>query len=320
MNVSLNPSFLCNFRCSFCYLTRKQLSDPKVIPLPILRERLQEIVAAQGGQPITHLDLYGGEVGLLEETYFYQLLDLLEEFVELPINVISNFSVVPDYFLDERISLSVSFDFEARQSSQLVLTNISMHPKNIAILVLASKKVIETDVEHQIQVLNQLRNVTSVEIKPFSENQNRRQSGHFEEFETFVSKWMDSPTKKNFTFVNELKIEDSLNGTYNAFSDDHIYILPSGKFGILEFDHEDREFFQELEGFSDFVVWNQQEKRRVEDNSYCQKCKYKGHCLTEHYRVVQNVERSCNGFYKLLDRYSGRFATSSRERTDSPTL
>ena len=57
MNVSINPSYFCNFRCDFCYLTEEQLSDQKKIELEKLDDLLSQI------PNIEHVDLYGGEIG-----------------------------------------------------------------------------------------------------------------------------------------------------------------------------------------------------------------------------------------------------------------
>ena len=43
ITVSINPSYFCNFRCNFCYLTSQQLGDQKQIPLVILDKKLKEL-------------------------------------------------------------------------------------------------------------------------------------------------------------------------------------------------------------------------------------------------------------------------------------
>ena len=43
ITVSINPSYFCNFRCNFCYLTSEQLGEQKKIPLPMLDKRLEKI-------------------------------------------------------------------------------------------------------------------------------------------------------------------------------------------------------------------------------------------------------------------------------------
>jgi len=55
MNLSINPTYYCNFACDFCYLTTEQLNDRhKITPL-WLENSLQQITDEVG-----HVDLYGG--------------------------------------------------------------------------------------------------------------------------------------------------------------------------------------------------------------------------------------------------------------------
>ena len=55
INLSINPTYYCNFRCDFCYLTKAQLGDRhKITPL-WLHNSMQQIT-----DPISHVDLYGG--------------------------------------------------------------------------------------------------------------------------------------------------------------------------------------------------------------------------------------------------------------------
>ncbi len=301
ITISLNPTYLCNFRCHFCYLTPEQLGDKNKLNLSLLQGLLDQIKAA--GYTVDHADLYGGEIGLLRNDYLEQMDQILYDHSDPTINVITNMSVKNLYFEQEHVDLSVSFDFEVRELSDKVLYNMMTSEKDIAVLMLASRELITKDVEEMIKVFNSIKNITSVEIKPYSSNQANRYEITDEEFESFVIKWINSPTSKNFEFINEKLIQESLNKTRNAFSDDHVYITPSGKFSILEFDENDHEFFLELDTFSEYVAWSEVEKNRVNKNAICKKCEYLGHCLTEHYRPVKSLEHSCNGFKNLLDYY-----------------
>ena len=66
MNLSINPTYYCNFACDFCYLTTEQLNDRhKITPL-WLENSLQQITDKVG-----HVDLYGGEIGLQSPEYYY---------------------------------------------------------------------------------------------------------------------------------------------------------------------------------------------------------------------------------------------------------
>jgi len=247
--------------------------------------------------------LYGGEIGALKKDYFYGLKDTVRKHYTDEINIITNYSMLHDGFFEDDVYLSVSYDFEAREKSDLVYKNMLMSPVPIAVLILASPEVIEKDVEEMIAMLNMCSSIDSVEIKPYSINQANAHNVTHKQFEEFVVKWIEATTTKNFQFVNQDKIYESINKEYNAFSDDHIYITPNGKYGVLEFDKNDKEYFLELDTWEDYIAWTQKEKAdNVSD--ICKSCDYFGHCLTEHYRYVKDLDNSCNGYKGLLDYYA----------------
>jgi sulfatase maturation enzyme AslB (radical SAM superfamily) len=300
INLSLNPTYLCNFRCEFCYLTPEQLADKNTLEIVKYRLMLKEIKDA--GYQVGTIDLYGGEVALLDEYYLNQVYRWAKDIHEVKrINVITNLSKINPFFLKPEVDLCVSFDFEARERHEQVLANIAKVPKPIGILMLASPNLLKLDVNRMISILNAFQNVVSVELKPYSANQANTLPVTDKDFEEFVKKWITSSVNKRFRFINEEKIIESLNGTYNAFSDNHVYITPNGKFGVLEFDQKDNEFFMELDSFGEYLLWVRHEQRRVNANEICSACPYLGHCLTEHYRDVKSIENSCSGFRHLLD-------------------
>ena len=296
ITLSLNPTYKCNFRCDFCYLTPEQLADPKRITVERLNELMVQI------PQIEHLDLYGGEVGVLTPKMYYEYKEVIRRYYDGEINIITNMSMIHDYFFDDDVYLSVSYDFEAREKSDKVFTNMMMSQVPIAVLILASPKVIAMGVDDMIHQLNMCSSISSVEIKPYSSNQANQHHVTHKQFEDFVIKWLESPVKKNFDFINKMKIEESLLGTANAFSDDHVYITPNGKFAVLEFDKADNEFFLELNSYGDYLAWADNEKDNL--SPICKSCEYRGSCLTEHYRYVQDLNNSCNGYKGLLDYYA----------------
>ena len=299
MNISINPTYFCNFKCNFCYLTPEQLRDQKKIEPKQLDKLLKDIP-----EPIDHIDLYGGEIGALRREYYDEIKAVIRKHYDGKININTNFSMLDDRFFEDDITLSVSYDFEAREKHDLVYQNMMMSPKPIAVLILASPRVISLNVDEMIQRLNLIKSVTSVEIKPYSINQANTLDLTHKEYENFVIKWLESPIQKNFEFINLYNIEDSYNKRYNAFSDDHVYITPNGKYGVLDFDKDDKEYFLELNSWASYQQWAWQEKRTLSD--ICNNCKYVGHCLTEHYRYVKDLDNSCNGYINLLEWYDAR--------------
>ena len=298
-SVSINPSYFCNFRCDFCYLTPEQLGNQKRISPEKLDLLLSNI------PKIDHVDLYGGEIGALKKEYYKEIKTVIRKHYNDYININTNFSMLDDRFFEDDVTLSVSYDFSAREKSDIVFNNMLMSSKPIAVLILASKRVLDLDVNMMISKLNMCKAVKSVEIKPYSINQANADAVSHKDFENFVTSWIESKVKKKFHFENKARIKRSLTKEYNAFSDDHIYITPNGKYAVLDFDKDDKEYFLEFTNYSTYEQWAWQEKRSL--STVCQNCSWKGHCLTEHYRFVKDLKNSCNGYINLLSRYQNAF-------------
>jgi sulfatase maturation enzyme AslB (radical SAM superfamily) len=299
MIISINPTYYCNFRCDFCYLTEQQLSDPSKLSLVDLDARIKEI---KKYFEIPMVDLYGGEIGLLPDAYVNDLCILLENNGINDINIITNLSMINDVIRNPNFYVTVSYDFDCREQHDRVWNNMLQLTKEFSILILASPGILAKDVNEMILQLNLLDHLTSVEIKPYSTNQANCHSVTNIEFEEHVKKWISSPISKNFLFVNEDNITKSIDGTRNAFSNDHIYITPEGKFAVLEFDLNDNEYFKSLDNIEDYIKWADNEPE-LNISQICRECDYYGTCLTEHYRYVKTLDNGCNGYKGLLDWY-----------------
>lgn len=302
MNISINPTYYCNFRCDFCYLTPEQLSDRALLSVDMLSEKLAEIISHTN---IDMVDIYGGEIGLLPESYWNNLISMLYSYGIDDINLITNLSMLNSITEDDRVHTSVSYDFEARESSDKVWRNMALLNKPFSILMLTSPLLIKEDVDYMVNMFNTLGNLISVEIKPYSANQANQLEVSYTEYEEFVKKWIENKNKK-FQLNNIHLLNTVLDGSRNSFSDDHVYITPSGNYGVLEFDLNENEFFKEYKTFKEYLQWCNLEKVRVSNNKFCSKCDYYGKCLSEHLRDVKNVKNSCNGFVNLIKWYEDK--------------
>jgi hypothetical protein len=283
-------------------LTNDQLSNKQLLPLDILNNRLSEIIQHES---IDMVDLYGGELGLLPYDYWNDLITLLQSYGIDDINLITNLSMINDITTDKRVYTSVSFDFDAREQSDRVLKNMALLNKPFSILMLASPKLVTKNVDEMVNILNTLSNLVSVEIKPYSSNQANQLNVTYHDYEDFVKQWIVN-TNKKFNLTNENLINTVLDGTRNSFSDDHIYITPTGNYGVLEFDLNDNEFFLEYDSIEKYYDWCLSEKKRVLKNKYCNSCEYYGKCLSEHLREVTSIDNGCNGFYDLIKWYDSQ--------------
>jgi hypothetical protein len=249
---------------------------------------------------IDHVDLYGGEVLLLPDVYLERLISTIREKYTGSINIITNLSCTRSILFDPSITLSVSFDFDCREQSDKVWRNIQLINKNVHILMLASPCLMEKNVDTMISILNTQRNIKTVEIKPYSPNRANVLPTSVEEYEAFVKQWITSPVTKHFKFINETLLRDSINHTYNAFSDNHIYVTPAGEMAVLDFTNQNTEYFKIVETLDEYIEWTRMEKSHVQTSSVCGSCEYLGNCNTEHYRNVTKLTPSCDGHLQLI--------------------
>jgi len=299
MQLSINPTYFCNFRCPNCYLGEDNLSDKKTLNLLELQWRLEDIC---NHVEITHVDLYGGEIGLLPHDYLEELEDTISKFYGGSLNVITNLSNIHDFFLQDNVEVSVSYDYHYREQHERVLQNLIQIPKDVHIIVLATDAIIKNadiDIPIMNTIFSTLGNVKSVEIKPYSGNLYNYQYCTYLEYEEYVTKWL--ALEGDYELVNCKKIDDCLSRKSSSFSNDHIYINPNGRITVLEFFKNGDEYFKELWSFNDYRNWCVAEKTKVLKSKICGECDYVGHCLSEHLKEVKTLENGCNGFKGLLD-------------------
>lgn len=261
---------------------------------------------------IEYVDLYGGEITALPADYVNELVTTVRQYYQGPINVVTNL-LRPLQIDDPNIIVTVSYDFQFRERHETVLRNMKQSIVDLHVLTLATPGVIAGDVDEMIAILNDVAPVKTVEVKPYSTNQANQHNVPHVAYEDFVRRWIVSPVSKRFQFINEQDITRTLSGTRSSFSDDHVYITPSGRFAVLEFDLNDNEYFKHLDSFEDYVQWQLKEKETTLANTYCNQCQYLGRCLTEHIRVVKDVTNSCNGYYQLIEWYK------NERMADKPT-
>ncbi|MND22226.1 molybdenum cofactor biosynthesis protein A [compost metagenome] len=307
INLSVNLTYYCNFKCGFCYLTPEQLRDRKRLPLDILEQKLDEVMAEY---EIHHVDLYGGEVMVLPKEYLFQVRDVLHARGIDDIVLVTNGSVTNEVTSCLDFDLTVSYDLTARERADWVLGNLFMLDRPYTVLTLASRTFLDTvSVDDYVNEMNLLNQMKCAEIKPYSSNQANQHSVSYKEFEDFVWAVIQHP-ERNFYFENRTLVKEAVEGQRNAYSDDHLYITPTGDFAVLEFDDQDHEFFLKMDSLDDYRAWCVKERLRVEGNLFCGACPYKGGCLSEHLRDVKSLDNSCNGFRGLLDRWAEHASTT----------
>lgn len=301
ITISLNPTYLCNLRCEFCYLSKEQLGNTEIISPERLFNLLSDISTHRN---ITKVDVYGGEVAMIPDDKMVNLLNTAKLFFSGQFNIISNFTKVPDYFYREDVMISVSWDYFVRNKNEQVYQNMLEFKRPIHILMLASEPLLKLDqneVSVIIKLLNAIPMLKTFEIKPYSRSLYNAQKNDFEAFERWVQYWINLRHEMGFQFVNIDKIVEAHESLSSSWSDDHLYIKPNGSLAVLDFDQDGKEYFGELRNFEAYEAWCQNEKQKFKQDKICGQCKYLGHCLSEHLQIVDPVNNSCSGFFNLLE-------------------
>ena len=301
INISLNPTYLCNLRCEFCYLSKEQLGNPQTITLEELFARLSEI---SSHRQISEFDIYGGEIAMIPDSQMISILDTAKLFYPGQFNIISNFTNVPDYFYRDDLIISVSWDYFVRAKNEQVYKNMLNFNRPLHILMLATDELLKLNKEEVqviIKLLNAIPSLRTFEIKPYSSSKHNIYENNFRGYENWVQWWIDLREEMSFQFVNLDKIALAHQKQTSSWSDDHLYIKPNGQFAVLDFDSKGEEFFQQISSFEDYLDWCEDEKKKFKQDETCGNCKYLGHCLSEHMQLVSVDKQSCSGFYNLLE-------------------
>lgn len=304
MKISINPSYHCNLRCNFCYYF-DWLDDASSLKLSQLEQKLDMISSYED---ITWIDLYGGELSLLDNNYITELLNIIRKYYKGTISAITNF-VKPQMFVNGSLSgtgirTAVSYDFDCRSSSEKVWSNIVSYDKDLHVLMVATPCLVSKNVDDMIIQLNSCSNIKSVDIKNYSSSLHNELTITWHDYEEFLIKWVSSEIPKNFECKVEYNLRDCISGTRYAWNDNHVFIRPNGDLAILDFDEKQREYFVKLNDWSDFHEYVTRERSMVENNPYCGKCPWIGKCLTEQYRNVTEINNGCNGFRNLIEWYT----------------
>ena len=69
----------------------------------------------QTHREINHIDLYGGEIGILKKDKLEAITNTIRFYYKDKININTNLSVIRDEFLQPDYYISVSWDFHSRQ-------------------------------------------------------------------------------------------------------------------------------------------------------------------------------------------------------------
>lgn len=310
MILSLNPTYFCNFRngkcAETCYLTKDQLASSQLLSIDKIKQRVEELTVSF---ELEHIDLYGGEITILPIDYQIELMTFLSS-LDVSVNLVTNLSNPDSPFithLPRNFTLSISWDYQARQAADKIFERMKKLESGFSILSLGSHEYSSFDPEMILKMLMELPKLKSFEIKPYNQNQSNEQSYTHKDFENLIQKYILKyhELRPHYRLVNIDLLDLCLSKSKSSWSDQHLYLTPNNELSVLEFDSQGREYFKKVDSIKDYLTWAQTEKNLYSTDPHCQQCPYLGHCLSEHLKPIDHFETNgCSGLKNLIDWYA----------------
>ena len=276
LQISINPSYKCNFHCGFCYLQglfSEEILDPEKlnITLQILSHKYN----------ITFVDLYGGEITNLHDSLVEKYLEIIKKYVPT-ISIITNGSRFPEYFKRKDIDLAVSWDYKYRPYSYQVMRNLEEfrkeNPNKKISILLTSPKLYEENPEF-LRLVD--KNCDVFELKPCMKTRENDQDLDFKAYLDTCIRWM------NYDLASKFLNRDYI--LYQAFpkKEKHLFINPKGD--LIDVSYQDN--FESFKSIKDCKA----------SNLKCLTCKFFNKCFNEHPGYYIDDGYDCLGQRKFLE-------------------
>lgn len=292
--VSIQPTYHCNLRCSYCFLG-KWRNKSEILDLNILEQKLQEI---KNYVNIDAIDLYGGEISILDPQYLRNLFRLCLEYCQ-DVNVTSNLANIQIFNILKEfpsIKLAVSLNWERKDFSRIKELLDSKQYKIDNILTVALPHLLQTDIKETLDLYQKWNLPVSIfRYKPSFLNS--KFSIKVKEYEDFIIKFIKQYLNDKYTFPlnNLLELK---NGKNIPLLSSSIFITPEGKYCWI--DHfRNKEMYLCSDEITGWLSSAQVDYLNYRHR--CKDCPYFGFCLAEHLDFEEINEDYCCGLKNLLN-------------------
>lgn len=291
-NISIMPSFYCNYSCEYCYLGNLT-KNKNLLSLEKLLTRLTEL---QKEYIIESSTIYGGEISLLDDSYLYDLYQLIKNIKPTFITNFSNTKIL-EFCLLNNCNCGISLNKE-RPFYEKTLLNLKnfKHLPIISLSVVVLPSLLNENVFTLLDMYEELGfDVNFIQYHP-SIYSKKVYNITTKDYILFLDKIIHEKNKHNykFTICNEIILRDS---KYSPLADSFVFLNPNGNFSSIKY-KESIEYpveFQTLQQWKDFC-----NEEKIWYNKNCKDCKYFTKCKAEH--LIEIDKPYCSGLYYLLNK------------------
>jgi len=296
--VSVQPLYNCNCNCSFCYLGDLR-EDRTVLNIETLEDKLRDI---KFQTRIEQIDIFGGEVSLLSETYLEALILTCARFSnQLTITSnLQNFKILDKIKKWQRsginIVLATSWNPERPDNKRIenLLTSGMKFPQDSSILTVILPEIIKNGSTWLLQRL-QTFNLPVTLLRYFPSIKNSYYNLTSKDFEEFMIQVGRDYLTNNYTFsLNNFEYFEEF---INPMLGSNIFIMPNGNLAWIKYNGLN-EYFYETDKIENWKL--EQTSEELQYYMYCSTCKYYKRCLAEHLNF-NDIGEHCCGLKNLLD-------------------
>lgn len=237
-SLTIYPSFLCPFKCSFCFGNQENFS--------LLNTQQLEIFLNSHSKDFDKIYISGGEPMALNKLYFDELIDTIKKYNQ---NIfIKTYPYSLTNYRDD-VEYIISYDFLARPTALSIWTNIMNFPKQFDMEMLLTPTLFKYHPNSIFQKLALLPNLKSVELKPYFKNSITTWNINETMVEKFISAWISSKLNVKFLNVNKEYILSLLNQPTKLKYEisNNLNILPDGLLYEDYFNEYDIHSFKKIE-------------------------------------------------------------------------
>ena len=333
MILHVMPTYSCNINCKYCYLgnLRKEYKIINKIELNSALSKVDKLITnGTLKENITHIAVYGGNIFEIPISYLKCSIikPLLERYPEAPMGIVGIGNDEMPFATDllmrdlideygERVSWSISYNKERPNNKETlqIMSMLQYQPKG-ALVVLFPKNI--KDPKKYLKELNALHVNYITFLQYFPSNRNPRYMAlSYKEFNSMMIKllheYFSNREDYNFRIDNIDDLNNVINGNYNVYTDEAIFINPNGQLGFIdykEFDGNIVEYLKTFDNLSDIADFLDQERKLYEQS--CKDCIRYNHCYPEHlnkYALGDKKDNCCgrlsliNEYERLVDKY-----------------
>lgn len=330
MILHVMPTYTCDTKCSYCYLGKER--DKFSI---LTKEKLQEAVNEVDNliansvldEMVTHIDLYGGDIFKIPVSYLKLSIikPLLNHYPLATMNIIGigneRIPYVTDVLMDDlyneygdRVYWSVSYNKERPDKNYTLqlLPMLKYQPKN-ALVVLFPKDVYK-DPRKYLKGLNALHVKYITFLQYFPSDKNHLYHLSYVKFSLTMIKllreYFENREEYQFEITNVEDLNAVINGTYNVYANEAIFIQPNGQIGFIDYKKSNGnivEYFRSFKSYTDIDNFLNYEQQLYE--IACRRCSIRakyGCCYPEHLNDFALYDRefdACCGRASLIREY-----------------